>query len=165
MLITDQVELKTRLIAGTLTGLIAGLVMTIPMVLYYGWVTRQGVFYPANVIATWAGLPLIAADFGPQSIVGMMVHFLFSALLGLLWGALMTQTPQKPIAGAVGLIYGVMVYVVVIYGLSPLINPVFAAQMQGIPFLMAHLIFGACFAFYPRWVERFSTGETSRFAR
>lgn len=128
--------------AGALAGLVGGVAMAVAAMLFTG-VTGSGA-------ASW--LQAIAATlYGPQAmirvdavVVGGMIHFGMSALLGVLFGAM---APRAGALGtlAAGLCFALVIWAIATFGVVPLVNPVLQARvaMQPGGWFLSHLAFGA----------------------
>jgi hypothetical protein len=146
---SDHPDRGIRAIAGALTGLIAGIVMTIPIMLFDALAVNRTAFFAPNVIATWGGFPY-SPGFGAYTMAGLFIHLVFSAFLGILWGLAFRKTPTAGRSAGLGfVIYGFVLYWVIMYVIAPLFNPFFAEAMRGPLFLFAHLLFGVVFYIYP----------------
>jgi hypothetical protein len=136
---------KSELMAGLQAGLGAGYAMGITAIVV-SWVHDWGFWTPFNDVAG-AIFPALAAGiaFNPFSIViGLLIHFAISLLLGIGFAALYSGafklTFRYGIPVVIGLIGGFLTWVGARYIGLPLID----SLLYGAPaFLVAHLIFGA----------------------
>lgn len=100
---------------------------------------------PSARAATMAAMPLNAGHMA----VGLILHFMFSAFLGLAFFTVLSAFAWFGPAAwrtrsafmAFGMVGGAIVYTVMRFGLLPSINPMMGFVPQ-IAFFMAHLLFG-----------------------
>lgn len=154
LLTAEFPEMRVRLAVGALSGLIGGVLMSMFEMLYHTFGTGLGPLIPPNMIAKLFGYSM-QSNFGIYTLVGMSMHLLFSAFLGLLWGLAFPKTPTITMAAILGILYGFILYWIMFYLVTPVINPDFATMGRTIPMVIGHLFFGLGFAFYPRLVEVF----------
>lgn len=152
---SQTAQLRPRIIAGVIAALIGGMLMAMFEMLYSTLVAQTGPLIPPNMIALLAGYDL-HTGFGIHTVVGFTIHLVFSAFLGLLWGIALPKTLSANVALLGGLVYGLLIYVVMFYWITPLISPTFAEMGQGAPMVLGHLIFGAAFVLYPWLVDSVS---------
>ncbi len=147
-------NISSRLAAGAVAGIIGGILMAMFEMFYHGAITGMGVFTMPNMIATNANFEM-HHDFGMYTMVGMIMHLVFSAFLGMAWGAVFSRTPSKTTALVGGLLFGYIMYLVMFYLVMPPINPMFEGA-RGMVQIIAHLIFGVGFIFYPGLAQKMS---------
>jgi uncharacterized membrane protein YagU involved in acid resistance len=145
-----QPELFVRLTAGALSGVVGGILMSVFLTLYHALITRTGATEPFNLIAMLLGYPLYHY-LGAHTIAGMLSHLIFSAFLGLMWGLVFVRTPLPKASVAMGLVYGLIVYLFMFFLLIPAYYPAFVLLARDIPMLLGHLLFGLGVGLYP-WI-------------
>jgi uncharacterized membrane protein YagU involved in acid resistance len=84
---------------------------------------------------------------GAGSIVlGVFLHFLMAALLGMLFTTIFGRTTMRRTLGF-GLFYSLFIWLVVQFVLMPLLNPFAATQLGTVwPFFLGHLAYGLILA-------------------
>lgn len=149
---------RGELIAGIQAGVGAGYVMGI-VAMVVSWIHNWGFWMPFNDVAgsLVPGLAGLGTSFHLAAVlVGILVHFSASILLGLLFVILysgilkFTLTPGIP--ESVGLVYGLITWMIA----RILILPLLGSDIYAVPaFLVAHLVFGATLGLlYPRMPAR-----------
>lgn len=141
--------------AGIYGGLLGGLAM-IPTAIAYGLISGRGIWYPVNLIAatffrSWQqASPEQLAQFGGTGlIVGLAIHFVMSAGLGLLFAVLLPTLPGRPLYWA--LLVGPILWFGAVYAGLPLLNPVMARQVDLPSFALANLLYSLILG---AWVAR-----------
>jgi hypothetical protein len=144
--------------AGVKGGIVGGLLMPIPALLY-GLISGHGIWYPVNLLAGMVlpgieemsetqleafNLPLLAT--------GIVIHATIAVVFGLLYGVLLPMLPSFrrlaiPAALAWGGIILPLLWTAVSYGLMGLANPVLQARVDWPWFILSQFVFGAVAAF------------------
>jgi len=106
---------------------------------------------PRLVAATFSGAWALGASAPGPVLVGLLVHFCLSMTLALLFAAALGLTSSLR-ASAWGLVYGLGVAVLMRFVVLPALNPPLASS-PAIPFLIAHLVWGAALGTVP-WLAR-----------
>ncbi len=150
----ERADNGTRIMAGATTGIIGGILMAVFLILYHVFITGLGLWTPFNMAATVAGFSMTTV-FGLHTLVGLILHIIYTAVLGLILGLSLVKTPDRTMAMISGLIYALIVFGVVFYVILPLLSPVSAILGQTIPMLTAYALFGLGFIVYPALLERF----------
>lgn len=146
---TRTLELTpARLSVGAVVGAIGGMMMAAFEMFWHGVITDNGIFTMPNMIATLAGFSM-AGGFQAETIFGLMMHLGFSAFLGTLWALFLGRVTSVPLSLIAGLAYGAVLYWVMFYLVTPLVNEEFATMGRGNYQFAAHLIFGSAFLLYP----------------
>jgi hypothetical protein len=134
--------------AGLLGGLAGGLVMPVPAVLW-GLATRQGVWYPVNLLAALVrpGLGDLPAEelrqYHPDWLfTGLAIHAALSAGFGLLYGLLLPRLRPLPGPLAWGGLLMPLLWTAVSYGLMGVVNPVLQEKVQWPWFIVSQFVFG-----------------------
>lgn len=133
---------------GAVGGLMGGIVMAMWSMIVL-WMTGFGFWTPLNLIAhaVWRDAPLDAAFSWGGLIIGMVVHMMMSIILGLALAAILAAIPRllpSPMAStAVGLGFGLVVWLIAQYGIWPVIDSAAAEAFTPWVFAIAHLMYGA----------------------
>ncbi len=141
--------------AGVYGGLAGGLVMAL-VGLIYGLISRNGIWYPLNLIAatairSWQSAPLAQLQqFSTAGLlVGLAIHLLMSTALGLMFAILLPTLPGSPYLWA--LLVGPILWASAIFAGLPLINPVMARLVDLPSFAVANIVYSLVLGF---WVAR-----------
>ncbi|WP_340587906.1 DUF6789 family protein [Erythrobacter alti] len=142
---------------GIIAGLVAGLVFVIVEMLLVPTVGGGSAFGPPRMIAAIAMgpevLPPPATFELPIFIVGMLVHFALSAILGLIFALITARMKlSRALLIAAGAVFGLIVYFVNFYGFTA-VFPWFEMARNPIS-IFAHLVFGVVLGW---WISRKST--------
>jgi len=142
---------KTEIGRAVVAGLIAGVVFMIAEMVLVGTVGGGSPWGPPRMIAAIAMgkdvLPPPASfDLGVM-MVGMLVHFALSAVLGVIFALIADRFVTSTIVGiAAGTAFGLIIYALHFYGMTAFF-PWFAMARNGIS-ILAHAIFGAVLGWY-----------------
>lgn len=147
---------------GIVGGLIAGFVFMIMEMILVATVGGGSAFGPPRMIAAIVmgeGVLPPPATFEPTSfIVGMIVHFVLSAVLGVIFAAIAGRLNQSnTMLVILGAVFGLVVYVVTFYGFTAAFFPWFE-MARGWIAIVSHLAFGAVLGW---WVARHRTVVTT----
>jgi hypothetical protein len=130
-------------LAGLIAGVIAGVVMAMAAMMVMP-VMGRGLTYPVKLMAgTVQGED--ALEGGPSSdMVGGMIHMMMSAVLGLIFGLIMSGLGLSGIWTLIiaGVIFALIVWVAMQYFVLPLVDQVMAQGMPPMAFAMTHVVFG-----------------------
>ncbi len=143
--------------AGIYGGLLGGLAM-IPFALIYGLLSGKGIWFPVNLIAAtviraWQHYSpeQLAAFHISGLVVGLTIHAIMSAGLGVAFATLLPTLPGRPLYWA--LIVGPLLWFGATFAGLPLLNPVMHGLIDWPSFGLANvsysLVLGA-------WVARTS---------
>ena len=134
--------------AGLKGGLVGGLLMPIPALLWGVW-SGHGVWYPANLLA---GMVLPGVDrmtvaeleqFRPALLVlGLAIHAVNSVVFGLIYGVLLPTLPRLPRPLAWGGLLMPLLWTVVSYGLMGAVNPLLSKGVDWPWFIASQFVFG-----------------------
>jgi hypothetical protein len=138
--------------AGIKGGLIGGLVMPLPA-LIYGVLSGHGVWWPVNLLAGMVlpGVDAMSAEelerFQPGLFVaGVAIHVVVSLIMGLMYGVLMPTLPSIPKPLAWGALLAPLLWTSVCYiGLGN-VNPGVRESIEWPWFVLTQLIFGVVMA-------------------
>jgi hypothetical protein len=138
--------------AGIKGGIVAGLVMPIPALLY-GLVAQHSIWYPVNLLC---GMVLPAV--GSMSLealrefhfslllMGMVIHVVMSVTLGLIYGVLLPTLPDLPKTLAWGGWLMPVVWTAASYFLMGVVNPVLRERVDWAWFIASQFVFGVVLA-------------------
>jgi hypothetical protein len=144
--------------AGIKGGVIGGLVMPLPALLY-GVLSGHGIWYPVNLLAGMV-LPSVGNMTGtqleqfslPLLCLGIFIHANTAVIFGLLYGVLLPMLPAIPrlaIPGSLawgGIIFPLL-WTGLSYGLMGVANPVLQARVDWPWFIVSQFVFGMVAAF------------------
>lgn len=140
---------------GIMGGLAAGAVMALTMALW-GAISGKGIWFPVNLIAATlltdfqAASPEVLAQFSlAGAVVGTLIHFFISSLLGLIFALLLPTLPGSTMLWA--LIVGPLLWVGAQYAILPVVNPRMEALVSEPTFAIAHLAYSLVLGW---WVTR-----------
>lgn len=134
--------------AGIKGGIVGGLVMPLPVILY-GILSGHGIWMPVNLLA---GMVLPGIDqftipeleeFRPTLLVtGLVIHVCVSLILGLIYGVLMPMLPRvaKPLAW--GAVLMPLFWTAISYAALGVFNPVVRTSIDWPWFVLSQFIFG-----------------------
>ena len=135
-------------VAGTLGGLIGGLVMAIPAVLWSS-ATGHGFWYPINLISGMISPAvgnLNVAELGVFHqrffFVASAVHAMLCIVFGVLFALLSTRLPSIPSPVAWGGLVLPVLWTGVTYGLMGVVNPVLQDRVDWPWFIVSQFVFG-----------------------
>ncbi len=131
--------------AGVYGGLLGGLAM-VPVALSYGLLSGRGIWYPINLVAatlirSWQqASPDQVAQFSLAGlVVGLAIHIVMSAGLGLLFAVLLPTLPGQPLYWA--FLVGPILWSGAVYAGLPLLNPVMAQYIDLPSFAAANILY------------------------
>jgi hypothetical protein len=144
--------------AGIKGGVIGGLVMPLPALLY-GVLSGHGLWYPVNLLAGMV-LPGVGAmtvaqleQFSlPLLLTGIVIHAAIAVVFGLLYGVLLPMLPEiQRLRLPKSLVWGGIIlpllWTAISYGLMGVTNPVMQARVDWPWFIVSQFVFGAVAAF------------------
>src|SRR6266542_2789769 len=138
--------------AGVKGGLIGGLVMPVPGLLY-GLLSEHGIWYPINMLAGMVlpgmgdlppeELTATLQQFSPTLlIVALVIHATMSVVFGLLYGVLLPTRPDIPSPVAWGGLLMPLLWTAVSFTLLGAVNPVLARGVDWPWFIASQFVFG-----------------------
>jgi heme/copper-type cytochrome/quinol oxidase subunit 3 len=145
-----QLPLKVRPIsAGVKGGIVGGLVMPIPALLY-GWLSGRGVLFPVNLLAGMV-LPgmqgATVEELGKPNlttlVLAIVIHATFSVGMGLLYGVLLPTLPENaggPLAWG-GFLMPVL-WTGVSYAVMGAVNPTLRGLVSWPWFVLSQIVYG-----------------------
>jgi len=137
------------LVAGLLGGIIGGLLMPIPALLW-GIATGRGIWYPINLLAamvmphgqTVATEVFLKQFHGDWFVAGTFIHATMCAVSGLIFGFLVPRLPAIPAPLSWGGLLIPMLWTGVGYGLMGVINPPLQQKVEWPWFIVSQFVFG-----------------------
>jgi hypothetical protein len=140
---------ESRLKAGVLGGLIGGMVMPIPALLW-GHATGHGIWYPVNLMGAMLVHPggtltikqLEAFDITWLAI-GLALHFVMSSGVGIVYSYVLDRLPPIPGSLAWGGLLFPILWTGVSYSLMGIVNPVLQERVAWAWYILSQFIFGA----------------------
>ncbi|HTA94132.1 MAG TPA: hypothetical protein VK745_31350 [Polyangiaceae bacterium] len=146
--------------AGVRGGLAGGAGMAL-FALLYGIVSGHGVWYPINLLAAgfFPSLSLVelssfdAVTFG----LAVVIHALASALVGVLYGAMLPMLPRRPML--LGGVIAPLVWMGFLHTSLSLINPVLAAHVDWAWFAASQLAYGVLAGWVVSRRERIASAQ------
>jgi hypothetical protein len=141
-----------RALAGVLGGLVGGLAMAIPAVLWSS-ATGHGFWYPINLVAGFISPGVGNLDvaeleaFQPRFfLIASAVHAVLCMTFGILFALLSTRLPSIPSPVAWGGLVLPMLWTGVTYGLMGVVNPVLQDRVDWPWFIVSQFVFGVAAA-------------------
>jgi uncharacterized membrane protein YagU involved in acid resistance len=135
--------------AGLLGGVIGGLLMPLPAILWSA-ASGHGVWYPVNLLAAMVlpGLTDLPRDqlnafHGSWLAVGLAIHAILSLGFGALYGVLLTRLPSISGSLAWGGLLFPLPWTGLSYGLMGVVNPVLQERVDWPWFIISQFVFGA----------------------
>ena len=126
-------------------GLIAGAVMAF-MVAFIALAQGRSIWFPFRLIASTLLGPDAMTAGNSVVVLGVFLHFLMAALLGMLFTAIFGRSTMRRMLGF-GLVYSLIIWLVVQFVLMPFLNPFAAAQLGVVwPFFLGHVGYGLMLA-------------------
>lgn len=134
--------------AGLKGGLVGGLVMPIPALLW-GILSGHGLWYPMNLLAGMV-LPGVDRMTVPELeqfqivliLVALVIHVVLSAVIGLIYGVLLPTLPEVPRAIAWGGLLMPILWTGVSYAAMSVANPVLPSRVSWPWFIVSQFVFG-----------------------
>lgn len=138
--------------AGLWGGLAGGAAMPIPALLW-GLISGHGIWYPVNLLAGMV-LPLPANMNAEQIesflrnfhatylLVGIAIHIVMSAVIGLIYGVLLPTLPEVPRPIAWGGLLMPIVWTGASYAAMQAVNPALTNEVRWSWFLLSQLVYG-----------------------
>jgi VIT1/CCC1 family predicted Fe2+/Mn2+ transporter len=140
-------------VAGTLGGVVGGLLMPLPALLW-GVFTGHGVWYPLNLLAAMVvpGLGRLPAEelrrfHGEWFGAAVGIHAGFSLGFGFLFGLVLPRLPRIPGPLSWGGLLMPVLWTAVSYGLMGVVNPVLQQRVDWFWFIISQFVFGLAAAF------------------
>jgi hypothetical protein len=129
--------------AGVRGGLAGGVAMAL-LALLYGVISGHGIWYPINLLAAGffpsASIADASAFHARAFGIALVIHAITSLLVGVLYGAMLPMLPRHPIV--LGGLIAPLLWSGLLYSSLGLINPLLAAHIDWVWFVLSQLGFG-----------------------
>jgi hypothetical protein len=132
----------------------------------YGVLTHGSIWYPINLLAAAAVPALAQADLaqltafnGTGFIVALIIHGVFSILVGLLFAALLPMLPSRR-AAFWGSLVSPLLWSALIWSTLRLINPALNARIDWIWFIASQVAFGLTTGYVVHHTKMVETMQT-----
>ncbi len=119
----------------------------------------QGALWPLHRVAEaalGAGAPTVG-----NAVVGALVHLAVAAVWGVLFVALVPRGAPYAAAALMGLIFGLVVFLVMTWLVLPQVQPAFLLAVPGWVFFAYHLLFGLLLPLAVPFRRQISRGLTA----
>ena len=134
--------------AGVKGGIVGGMVMPLPALLYGLW-TGHGIWYPVNLLAGMV-LPGIGNMTEAQLeqfslsllLTGLVIHAAMAVVIGLIYGVLLPTLPGIPGSVAWGGLLMPLLWTGITFSMMEVINPVLRRGVSWPWFIISQFIFG-----------------------
>ena len=137
----QQHSMVADAVRGAVGGAVAGVVFGAAN-MWYASSTGMPSVMPLKMIATIVQGEGALADGSASPVLGAVVHMVLSVAFGVGLGVLLHRVAADAVRAAVGLVYGLALYLVNFLVVAPIAFPVFRDANQ--PFeLVIHVVFGA----------------------
>jgi hypothetical protein len=149
--------------AGVKGGLAGSAAMAVTAMLY-GALSRNGIWYPVNLLA--AGfLPPALTDtvaklsaFNPNTLlIAATIHLITSLLVGLLYGAMLPMLPRRP--ALLGGLVAPLMWTGLIHSVLGIVNPVLNQRIDWFWFVASQVAFGVVAGIVVARQERIRTWQ------
>jgi len=154
--------------AGMKGGLAGGVAMAV-LACTYGLLKTGSIWYPINLLAAMVYAPSevpSAAQFnafhGGIFFLGLILHLVTSALVGLLYGAMLPMFPRHPIV--LGGLIAPALWSGLLYSIMGLLNPVLGSHIDWVWFMASQFAFGVVAGLVVVRQSRVPTHENLPFA-
>lgn len=149
----QKIHVEAHYVYGAFVGLVAGAVMAMPAMLYTT-ITGSG-FWALGWGISEAFVSLETAQTSGGIFVGLMIHMMLSAMVGVGAAILSSNILKKRVEGGLNLLpvrlgIGVVIWAVNWYIVLPIIDPGFIELLPHVPALLFHLLFGYTLGLYGR---------------
>jgi hypothetical protein len=126
-------------------GLLGGALMALILV-FLSFAQGRPFWHPFAIVASTLLGPDAMRGGAGSIVLGVFLHFLMAALLGMLFTTIFGRTTMRRTLGF-GLFYSLFIWLVVQFVLMPLLNPFAATQLGTVwPFFLGHLAYGLILA-------------------
>lgn len=152
-----------RITTGLRGGLAGGIAMMVPAALY-GLLSHHSIWYAANLLAAggfqdWVGASdTFLSQFHPTGLLAaLVIHLMVSALVGLLYGALLPMFPRYPIVTA-----GFMVpllFTGIMYSAIGVVSPILNERIHWFWFVLSQVGYGLVCGFVVNLHARIRTPQ------
>src|SRR5271170_7366760 len=160
---------KTYPVSAGVKGGLAGSVAMAVLACAYGVLKAGSIWYPINLLAAVAYAeslklgPAQLYSFHAESLaIAFVLHILVSALVGLLYGAMLPMFARRPIV--LGGLIGPVLWSGLLYTMLGLLNPLLASRIDWFWFMASQVAFGIVAGLVVVRQPRFPTRENISFA-
>ena len=170
---TDQVRawlpLHTYPVSAGVKGGLAGSIAMAALACAYGILRAGSIWYPINLLA--AVVYAESMKLGPSQLyafhadsfaIALGLHVLVSALVGVLYGAMLPMFAHRPIV--LGGLIGPVLWSGLLYSSLGLLNPLLASRIDWFWFVASQIAFGVVAGIVVVRQERLPTSENLSFA-
>ncbi len=172
----NQNRLLGFLLAGAIAGMISGAMMAMFTMLATATYLHLGFFTPLYIIAsplTGRQVMMTAMHGGAfyfvlgPAVLGLVVHMLWSALWGIIFGLLVYGLHLRGVIAVIGgMVYGVLVMLVMSFIVAPIVGAPNFFQLLGWPtWTIGHVLFGMVVGLWPVLRAQDFTGLLGQQAR
>jgi hypothetical protein len=137
---------------GIIGGLLGSVLMGMVAMILFPIFAIGSFWQPMNLIAAVFNQPWgTDPGFGIASIVGLIVHMMMAAILGLIFvWSMRTRASGAALVG-VAIVWGLVVWVVAHFIILPFIDPVMARIFPAWLFALIHAMYGVGLGWYVAW--------------
>ncbi len=168
-LVRAWLPLHTYRVSAGVKGGLAGSVAMAALACTYGLLKTGSIWYPINLLAatvyaqTQELVPSRLNSFHADSFaVALLLHGVFSILVGLLYGAMLPMFSNRPIV--LGGLIAPVLWSGLLYSMLNLLNPLLASHIDWAWFIASQVAFGVVAGIVVMRQERVSTRENVPFA-
>ncbi len=143
-----QFEHRGRIKAGLLGGLIGGLLMPVPAILW-SLAAGHGIWYPVNLLSSMAlhhgrvvTLANLESFHGEWFVAALAVHAVLSLSFGLAFAIVLPRVPKIPDPLSWGGLLLPLLWTGLSYGLMGVVNPVLQTRVSWPWFIVSQFVFG-----------------------
>src|SRR5258708_22340893 len=142
-----MLPLETYPVNAGIRGGLAGSVAMAVLACLYGFLKRQSIWYPINLLAATGYAQSL--QFGTASLdafhlgsfcLALFIHLITSLLVGLLYGAMLPMFPRRPIL--LGGVVAPIMWSGLLYTTLDIINPVMNQRINWLWFVVSQVAFG-----------------------
>lgn len=130
-------------LAGIVAGLIAGIGMAMVAMMVMPAMGKNFLMPVKLMAGTFEGEGAVDGG-GGTVMTGMMIHMMMSAVLGLIFALIVAALGWSGFWPLVigGMVYALIVWVVMEFGILPLVDKVMRERMSPALFAMTHVVYG-----------------------
>ncbi len=163
-----MLPLETYPVNAGIRGGLAGSVAMAVLACLYGFLKRQSIWYPINLLAATGYAQSL--QFGTASLdafhlgsfcLALFIHLITSLLVGLLYGAMLPMFPRRPIL--LGGVVAPILWTGLLHSLLGLINPLLDARIDWRWFIASQFAFGVVAGLVVVRQERIRTRQFEPF--
>jgi hypothetical protein len=156
-------------VSAGIKGGLAGSVAMAALAMLYGLLSRNGIWYPINLLAAGffpAAMTQTTAEIAAFNLKALLIatpiHLITSLLVGLLYGATLPMLPKRPIL--LGGFIGPIVWSGLIHSILGIVNPVLDKHIDWFWFVLSQVGFGVVAGIVVSRQERVRTSQNLPFA-